>query len=99
MRTRRVGSITCGIVLILFGVLFVLHMIMPLFTFTFIFKLWPLILIFLGIEILISNFRKTEENLKYDGAAIFLILILALFSMGMGVAEFCIMHAPMYLNM
>lgn len=98
MRTRRVGSLTCGTLLILFGVLFILHMLIPAVTFTFIFKLWPLILIFLGIEILLSNIRKTEQKLTYDTGAIFLVIILAFFSLGMGVAEFCISHAPMYIS-
>ena len=96
MRSRRVGSITCGIVLIVFGILFILHMLMPVITYTFIFRFWPLILIFLGVEILLSNIKKTETAMKYDIGAILLIIILAIFSMGMGVVEFCMNHASVY---
>lgn len=96
MRTRRVGSITCGIVLILFGILFILHMLIPAVSYEFIFRLWPLILVFLGVEILLSNLKKTEGAMKYDAPAIFLIIVLAFFSMGMGVAEYIISHAPGY---
>lgn len=94
MRTRRVGSITCGVVLILFGVLFLLHMVMPALTYDFIFRLWPLILVFLGAEILLSNLKKTKEAMKYDGGAILLIIVLAFFSMIMGAAEFAMANAP-----
>lgn len=94
MRTRRVGSITCGVVLILFGVLFLLHMVVPTLTYDFILRLWPLILVFLGAEILLSNLKKTGEAMKYDGGAILLIIVLAFFSMAMGAAEFALTYAP-----
>lgn len=97
MRTRRVGSLTCGIVLILFGILFLIRRLLPFVTFKLIFGLWPLILVSLGIEILLCNFRKTEQTLKYDGAAIFLVIALAFFSMGMAAAEFAFYHTPLYL--
>lgn len=96
MKTRRVGSITCGILLIGFGILFLLHMLVPAVTYLFIFRLWPLILIVLGVEMMISNIRLKETVLKYDMGAIFLVLLLALFAMGMGIVEFCIDHAPVY---
>ncbi len=96
MRTRRVGSVTCGIVLIFFGTLFLLHMLIPELTYGFIFRLWPLVLVFLGVEVLLSNLKKTEAAMKYDAPAIFLILVLAFFSMGMGAVEYIISHAPGY---
>lgn len=96
MRTRRVGSLTCGILLILFGILFILHMVVPVVTFAFIFRLWPLILIFLGVEIIISNIKTTEGNLKYDGGAIALVIVLALFAMVMGLVEFYMNNAVAY---
>ncbi len=90
MRTRRVGSITCGALLILFGILFFLHLFLPVITYRIIFDLWPLILIFLGVEILLSNWKEREAVMKYDVGAIVLVILLALFSMGMGIAQFCI---------
>lgn len=89
MRTRRVGSLTCGVLLILFGTLFFLHILIPAITFEFIFRLWPLVLVFLGIEILISNLKGWSGVMKYDVGAIVLVLILALFAMVMGAVEFC----------
>lgn len=92
MRSRRVGSITCGIVLIVFGILFLLHMMLPVISYTFIFRFWPLILVFLGLEIIIANTRKGENMMKYDIGAIFLIIVLAAFSLGMGLAEYCMSY-------
>lgn len=98
MRTRRVGSITCGCVLILFGVLFLLRRLVPGLTYEMVFHLWPLVLILLGIEILISNRRAGEQIIKYDVGAVVLILILAVFALIMGASEFCIEHAePPYI--
>ena len=98
MRIRRVGSLTCGILLILFGVLFILHMFVPAVTFAFIYRLWPLILIFLGIEMILANRKAAEETVKYDTGAIFLVIVLAFFALGMGVVEFCISHGQAYIG-
>ena len=73
MKTRRVGSLTCGALLIIFGVLFMVHMFVPALKYEFIIKFWPVILIALGVEMLLSCRNKEEGiKLKYDGAAIFL---------------------------
>lgn len=103
MRTRRVGGFTCGVVLVAFGVMMLLHSFIPILTYQLIFSFWPIILIVLGVELLISNtvscFKysrgSTEKfyvEFKYDLAAIMLIFIMALFSMGMGFAEFCMKY-------
>lgn len=94
MRTRRVGSFTCGMILILFGVLFLLHMFLPEISYHFIFRLWPLVLIFLGAELLLSNWKATETILKYDTGAVIIVLLLSLFSMGMAATEFFLRYLP-----
>ena len=50
-RTRRVGTITLGVMLIAVGVLSVIHIINPSLNMITILKLSPIILIALGIEI------------------------------------------------
>lgn len=93
MKTKRVGSVTCGILLIVFGFLFIIHLIVPALSYEAIFRLWPVILIALGVEMLLAGRNKSEEvHIKYDGAAIFLTIVLAFFAMGMGVVEFCMEH-------
>lgn len=90
MRTRRVGSVTCGSLLIIFGVLFMVHMFYPPLSLEVIMKLWPLILIALGTEMILSNTKRNQENeiLKYDKGAIFLVILLACFSIIMGITEY-----------
>ena len=91
MRTRRVGSISCGILMIFFGILFMVHMFYPSLSLEVIMRLWPLILIGLGGELIASNIRKgedEEELLKYDKGAIFLVFLLAGFAVVMGMVEY-----------
>lgn len=91
MKTRRIGTLTCGCLLVIFGILFMVHMFVPALTYTFIFRLWPLILVAIGVEMIIANLHKTEDmNIKYDVGALILVFILALFAMGMGIADYSI---------
>ena len=60
-RTHRIGSISCGIALILFGILFLVHMFYPPLSLRTIMKLWPLVLIALGSEMVAAN-RNREEG-------------------------------------
>ena len=93
VRTHRVGSITTGLSLIAFGVMFVIHMFLNVLSYELIFKLWPVILIGLGVELLLSNFAK--DKIVYDKAAIFLMFVMALFAMGMAGADWIFTHSPM----
>ncbi len=78
IRVHRVGSITAGISLVVFGVLFLLKMFTGLITYELVLSLWPLVLIGLGAEILISNIRADE--LKYDKGAVAVVLIMLVFA-------------------
>lgn len=85
IRTHRVGTITTGFALISFGVMFILHLFLSVISYDLIFKLWPLILIGLGVELLASNLKT--DNVVYDKAAIFLMVVLAFFAMCMAGAD------------
>lgn len=98
MKSHRVGTITLGAMLITFGILFLLRLFLVNLSYEFIFKLWPIIFIFLGLEILIANTRKTEEKMIYDKTAFALIIILSFFAMGMAITEFCITHVNSYIT-
>ena len=89
-RTHRVGSITTGIMMIAFGVMFIMHLFFNSISYDLIFKLWPIILIGLGIEVLLSNLAK--DKIVYDKGAIFLMFMLAIFAMGMAGAEWMYTH-------
>lgn len=94
MKTRKVGTLTLGIMLITFGALFLINSFTPDISYEFLFKLWPIIFILLGFEILYANFKSDETNkLVYDKTAFFLIIILTFFAMGMAVAELFINYA------
>ena len=80
VRTHRVGSITLGSTLVLFGILFLVHLFVPVLTYEIIFHIWPCIFILLGIEILLAN-RKKNVEFVYDGKAVFLTIILTFFAM------------------
>lgn len=95
IRTHRVGSLTAGFSMIAFGVLFLLHGFGSLLTLERIFCFWPVILIGLGLELLASN--AMGKKLVYDKGAVFLLILMSFFSMGMAIAEFCLKHAEAYL--
>ena len=95
VRTHRVGSITAGTSMIVFGILFLLHLIVDYMSYTTIFSMWPVVLIGLGIELLISNFLK--KSIVYDKAAIFLLITMALFAMVMAVVDVCIKASTLYI--
>ena len=81
VRVHRVGSITTGISMIALGIAVLLHLIFDLISYEWIFRMWPLILIGLGIELLLSNFSK--EKIIYDKAAIFLMFLASFFAIAM----------------
>ncbi len=94
-RTHRVGAFTAGICMVVFGVLFLVSMFYETLNYRLIFSLWPIILIFLGLELLLSNFVKGQ--IKYDKAAIFLMVMMTFFAMGMAAADMCMEMAEIYM--
>ena len=72
IKGRRVGTFTTGIVLVMFGIMFLLRLIYPSINYLVIASLWPLVLILLGIEIIVAYLINKEEIMKYDFGAIIL---------------------------
>ncbi len=83
MKQRRVGAITLGSVLILYGVVSFLQMFIKEIPYHLIFRMWPIVFLALGIEVLVAAVRWKDSQFKYDFAAIIMICILLLFAMGM----------------
>lgn len=97
--TRRVGSFTCGIAMVGFGILFLLNTLFHVVDYMEIFSLWPLLLICMGAEMLIANkkYSDTERfHLVYDKGAIVLLILVTLFAVGMGVVDYCMQYAINY---
>ncbi|KEI87616.1 hypothetical protein EXM98_04445 [Clostridium botulinum] len=92
LKGRRVGTLTAGIILVVFGVMFLLRLVTANINISLIASLWPIILVILGVEIILAYIINKEEKMKYDFGAIILVIILVFFAMGMGVAEFVITH-------
>lgn len=86
---HRVGTITCGTALILAGILFLLHIVFPIISYSFIFRLWPCIFILMGIEILVGNCKK-DTRFIYDTGAVVLLILLLLFAVGMAFVDYLI---------
>ncbi|EPY6470723.1 LiaI-LiaF-like domain-containing protein [Clostridium sporogenes] len=92
LKGRRVGTLTAGIILVVFGIMFLLRLTTDNINISLIASLWPIILVLLGIEIIIAYIINKEEKMKYDFGAIILVIILVFFAMGMGLAELVITH-------
>ncbi|MBK5242010.1 hypothetical protein [Clostridium sp.] len=92
IKGRRVGTFTTGIVLVMFGIMFLLRLIYPGINYLLISSLWPIILIILGIEIILAYLINKEDIMKYDFGAIILIILVSFFAMGMGCMEYIITH-------
>ena len=86
-RTHRVGAITTGCSMIIFGILFILHITLDLISYRVIFNLWPLMLVGLGVELLVANLGN--RSMVYDKAAVVLLFIMTLFAMRMAGADMC----------
>lgn len=84
-RIHRVGSVTTGISLIGWGVLYILFEAHVITDLTVVLKIWPVILISLGLEILWYNVRG--KNLIYDKGAIFMLILMTGFSLMMAFAD------------
>jgi len=99
-RTRRVGSVTFGLTLILFGVLFLVNIILPTLHYEVIFRLWPVVFIFLGIEILVENHRSNAEKCRfvYDFPAIVMLAMMLLFAMLMAAVDYSITYHNFYIS-
>lgn len=83
MRTHKVGTLTLGLMLIVFGVLFLIHLFTGFLSYNLIFNLWPVVFLSLGAEVLFSALPKTREKFSFDVASIVLLLVLMLFAMAM----------------
>lgn len=84
MKNKRVGTISMAIVLIALGVLIFMSQINKTSTLDLAIKLWPFILILLGLEILYYRFIYKEEIVvKYDILSIFIVFTILMVNLGL----------------
>lgn len=89
VQTRRVGSVTFGIALICYGIMFLVHIFVPDLPYHIIFRCWPVCFILLGIEILVENHKSRDSGLRfqYDFPAVLMLGVILLFAMVMAAVE------------
>lgn len=93
MRTHRVGTLTLGISLVALGITFLGQMFLPFIMTPIIFKVWPVIFILLGAEILIANRKYGNEEFIYDKMSIILTMGLVLFAMFLAFLNYGIQYS------
>lgn len=76
---HRVGTITLGVTMVAIGVLYLVQIFGGVMEYGWICKLWPVIFILLGVEILLANARKGGEFV-YDKVGILLTFVLTVFA-------------------
>lgn len=98
VRTRRVGSVTFGLTLICFGIMFLIHIVVPALHYYIIFRLWPIIFILLGIEILVENHRSSQDGYKfvYDFPAVIMLVLMLFFAMMLAAVDYALMHGGIW---
>ncbi len=91
-RVRRIGSVTFGVTLICYGILFLIRIFVPNLKYHFIFQCWPVVFILLGIEILLENYRcrTQQEKFIYDFPAILMLAAMLFFAMIMAIIDYAI---------
>ncbi len=84
MRQWRVGTFSMGLVLVFLGGALLIAQFNKLAVVDFFMRWWPLLLVFLGIEVLVYSFllQKDQAKIKYDLFSIFIILIIVCFGIG-----------------
>ena len=96
VRTHRVGAFTSGFCMIGFGILLLLHNILDIMTYEQVLGLWPIILIGMGVELLLSNLFNSK--IVYDNAAIVLLFVMAFLVMILAGADVCMDLSKAYWN-
>jgi predicted membrane protein len=88
LKNKRVGSITFGIMLIVFGITFFIQSVFKIDVAKYVSMFWPIIFILLGIEILYYN-TKSDIIVKYDIKGTIFLFIIICFGMMIGFLDYC----------
>ncbi len=85
---RRLGTLTAGVTLILVGAVLLVSLFLPSWTVLSVaLKLWPCVLILLGLELLCCRFAKEGNAPRVDFGALIIMLLCAAFSFGCGIVS------------
>ncbi|MFD1737050.1 DUF4097 family beta strand repeat-containing protein [Bacillus salitolerans] len=81
MRHWKVGTLTAGLLLIFLGIIWLINNFWAMPIGWLISNGWPILLVILGLEVLLHQFIKKEEPLKFDGISLFIVIMLGFVSM------------------
>src|SRR5690554_1259403 len=91
VRQWRVGTISMGLTLLVIGIVLLIGSFGGSLALSNILKLWPIILITLGLEMVLTDTWVTIKGIRisftYDGLSIFLVLLLVFVSSGLVALE------------
>lgn len=96
VKPRRVGTVSIGVSMVTFGIMFLLCSVFKVLAYETVFALWPVILIAYGTELLVFSFVKGK--LIYDKGAVFIMILLMLFAVGMAGVDVCFKVADYFLT-
>ncbi|OUQ60495.1 hypothetical protein B5E58_01095 [Tyzzerella sp. An114] len=96
--TRRVGSVTMGICLIVYGIYMLIVTLFPNSDIWHIMKFSPLFLIILGIEILYNSYFHKNEDIKFDFLSIVMCFVIIMTSLGMWVFTYIMLNFSKFYN-
>ncbi len=75
-KTYYVGRYTAGICLVLMGTLYIVSLLTEIIELTAALKLWPVMLIGMGAELLVCAIRSKGERIRYDWLSIVIMLVM-----------------------
>ena len=97
MRSRKIGVLTLGVTLIVFGILYLLRAFIPGWDYISVLRFWPFVLILLGVEVLLSALLPRPEGeppAKPDALSVILLFGALLMAGGLAAAEFALEQLP-----
>lgn len=100
MKERKIGILTLGVSLVIFGILFLLRMFLPALDYLMVLKFWPIVLILLGAEVLLAVLlpQKEGNRPKFDGMSVLLICFLLLVSATLAAIQFAMENIPTWIT-
>jgi len=99
MKSRKIGVLTLGVTMISFGILFMLRLFVPWFDYLYVMRFWPVVLVLLGIEVLVSAFWPTKEDAprqKVDAVSVVLLFVMLFLVFGLASFQFALENFWMY---
>ena len=101
MKSRKIGVLTLGVSMVTFGVLFLLRMFISWFDYLYVMKFWPVILVLLGLEVLVSAIlpmKEGESRPRLDALSVILLFLTLFLAFILAAAQMAFEHVPAFLE-